>query len=270
MLLILLTAFISCKDDQTEIPAYITIEEIKLDENTYTNIPNHNITDAWVYIDEVLQGVYELPANFPLLYEGEHKLRIRAGIKENGIAGTRIPYPFYSSFIIDNQIFNPEESISLNPEVEYIEGIDFFIEDFEGIGIDLETTAMSDTSIIKFDDGYNKYGAGILLDSLINFEITTEALDKLPQAGAPVYLEMNYKSNTPFLIGLYVNFPQNILQKDLLWVNPKQDWNKIYINLTSSVSESVNADFFKVFISMRRDFSVDTNSIYLDDVKVVY
>jgi hypothetical protein len=60
------------------------------------------------------------------------------------------------------------------------------------------------------------------------------------------------------------------LQKDLLYINPKEDWNKIYINLTSAVSEAVGANFFKVFISMQRDFVLDTNSIFFDNIKVVY
>ena len=97
--LLLITSIISCKKGGVnEIPSYMTIENITLDQNS-----THNITDAWVYIDDNLQGVYELPANFPLLAQGKHKLRVKAGIKDNGIAGTRIPYPFYSSYIVEEQ-----------------------------------------------------------------------------------------------------------------------------------------------------------------------
>ena len=101
-------------------------------------------------------------------------------------------------------------------------------------------------------------------------EITTKEFSNLPQAGAPVYLELDYKCNTRFLVGVYVNFPQSVLQKDLLWINPKENWNKIYINLTSTVSEAVGADFFKVFIGMQRDFTLDENSICFDNLKVIY
>ena len=38
-----------------------------------------------------------------------------------------------------------------------------------------------------------------LTDSLITFEIATNELENLPQAGAPVYLELDYKSKTEFL-----------------------------------------------------------------------
>ena len=248
------------------IPAYISIESITLNENS-----SYNITDAWVYINDNLQGVYELPASFPVLEEGKHKLRIKAGIKENGIAATRVYYPFYSSYIIEEQEFTPKTTISISPTVNYLyDPEDVFNEDFESAGIDLETTAISNASIVEFDDGDNKYGGGILVEDLMSFEIATDELHDLPQQGAPVYLELDYKSNTQFLIGVYVNFPQSVLQKDLLWINPKENWNKIYVNLTPTISESVGADFFKVFIGMKRDATLDTNTIYFDNFKVAY
>jgi hypothetical protein len=69
---------------------------------------------------------------------------------------------------------------------------------------------------------------------------------------------------------MYVNFPQSVLQKDLLWINPKAEWNKIYINLTQTISEAVNATSFKIFIGIKRDFSLDKNEVYFDNLKVVY
>ena len=267
ILILVFLSFISCKKDEpSNIPTYISIENIVLNEYTTSSI-----TDAWVYIDDNLQGVYELPANFPVLSLGTHKLRVKAGIKDNGIAGTRIPYPFYSSFIIIDQEFNPNEIFSVAPSVNYLDSINFFIEDFEGIGIDLVTSTESDTSIIEFDNEDNKFGGGILVDSLINFLITTDELIDLPQEGAPVYLELDYKCNTQFLVGVYVNFPQSlVLQKELLWITPQEDWNKIYVNLTQTISEAVGASSFKVFISMKRDFDYDTNTIYFDNLKIVY
>lgn len=265
-ILILILVSISCKkEDDNAVPAYIEINNIILNHSS-----SHNITDAWVYINDNLQGVYELPAKFPVLPSGKHKLRIKAGIKNNGIAATRVPYPFYYSYIEEETELLANTNILITPEIGYLESTNFFIEDFEGAGIDLETTAISDTSIIELNNGQNQYGGGILLDSLITFEITTDDLNNLPQAGAPVYLELDYKCNTQILVGMYINFPQSVLEKDLLWINPKENWNKIYIDLTSTVSEAVGADFFKVFIQMKRNFTLDTNSVYFDNIKIVY
>ena len=116
----------SCSELDLGIPNYLIIEEINVDDNTTANI-----TDAWVYVDDNLIGVYELPANFPTLEEGIHKVRIRAGIKDNGISGIRIPYPFYSSYVIDTFDFNSNNALVVPPQVSYIENIDFFNEHFE-------------------------------------------------------------------------------------------------------------------------------------------
>ena len=253
------------KEENNTIAAYLKIDAITLDENDATT----NITDAWVYINDQLQGVYELPANFPVLAVGKHKLRVKAGIKSNGIASSRIAYPFYASFI-DTVIFTPNQTITVNPTVSYLDSITFWLEDFEGAGVNLETTTISDTTLLEFTDIQNHYGGGVLNDSLITFEIATKELEDLPQAGAPVFLELDYKCNTEFLVGMYVNFPQSVLQKDLLWINPKDDWNKIYINLTSTVSEGVGAESFKVFIGLKRDFDLEQNELYFDNLKIVY
>ncbi len=266
--ILLIISIISCKkSSDNDIPSYITIGNFTLDGNS-----THNITDAWVYIDDNLQGVYEIPANFPVLAQGPHKLRVKAGIKDNGIAGNRIPYPFYSSYIIDEQTFNPETTISITPVVSYLENatLDDKAEDFDGNGLNLET----DSATFSIDDEMpldGNYGVITLTDSILLTELTTKEFSDLPQAGAPVYLELDYKCNTQFLVGVYINFPQSsILQKDLLWVRPKDEWNKIYINLTSTISEGVGADSFKIFIGMQRDFTMESNTIHLDNLRIVY
>ena len=266
--ILLIISIISCKkSSDNDIPSYITIGNFTLDGNS-----THNITDAWVYIDDNLQGVYEIPANFPVLAQGSRKLRVKAGIKDNGIAGNRIPYPFYSSYIIDEQTFNPETTISITPVVSYLENatLDDKAEDFDGNGLNLET----DSATFSIDDEMpldGNYGVITLTDSILLTELTTKEFSNLPQAGAPVYLELDYKCNTQFLVGVYINFPQSsILQKDLLWVREKDEWNKIYINLTSTISEGVGADSFKIFIGMQRDFTMESNTIHLDNLRIVY
>ena len=259
--LFLLLLFFSCeKGDLNDIPANIKINDISLTGNA-----TENITDAWVYINDQLQGVYELPSQFPILNIGTHKLRVKAGIKDNGIASSRIPYPFYASYIQEEVEFVEHEEMELFPTVNYIEGITILTEDE---GITLDETNYSDTSIITLTE--ENWSAGFLTDSLITFEIATNELEDLPQAGAPVYLELDYKCNTEFLVGVYINYSPTVIKKDALWVNPKEEQNKIYVNLTSIISEGINAPSFSVFIVMKRDYSLDTNTLYFKNFRVVY
>ena len=57
--LFLILILLACEKQESEgIPAYLEIEQINLNNQNET----HNISDAWVYINDQLQGVYELPA----------------------------------------------------------------------------------------------------------------------------------------------------------------------------------------------------------------
>lgn len=64
----------SCEVINTEedIPSTITIESIEVDGNHTSKI-----TDAWIYIDNEFQGVFPLPANFPVLKTGQQKLLLK-------------------------------------------------------------------------------------------------------------------------------------------------------------------------------------------------
>ena len=254
----------SCqKEDAVGIPTYIKIDDIALIEDD----ANSNITDAWVYVNDQLQGVYELPATFPVIAEEIQNLRVKAGIKVNGIASSRLAYPFYNSYYEDIT-FSQNETKTISPFVSYLDSINFFLEDFEGSGLEINTDSLSFTRD-NIDGLDGNYGKITLQDSMYISEITTFELKNLPQAGAPVFLELDYKSNTQFLVGVYVNYPQSVIQKDLLWINPKQEWNKIYVNLTTTISEGINASSFKVFIGMKRE-GEDPNELYFDNLKVVY
>ena len=265
--LILATSILSCKKKEVnDIPSYMSINSVTLDENS-----THNISDVWIYIDDNLQGVYELPANFPILDEGTHKLRVKAGIKDNGISAKRIPYPFYASFIIEEYDFKPEETKIITPVFNYIEDVslDNMSEDFDGIGLNLEIDSLtfSISNITSLDENY---GVIKLSDSILLSELSTQVFNA-PLEGAPVYLELDYFCNTQFLVGIYVNFPQSsVLRKDLLWINEKEEWNKIYINLTSAISEAVGAEGFKIFIEVNRDFSKNENTVNIDNLRIIY
>ena len=78
---------------EEENPSLITIESIELNGN-HTN----KITDAWLYIDNEFQGVFPLPASFPVFKTGNQKILIEAGIKKNGISASRESYPYFTTY----------------------------------------------------------------------------------------------------------------------------------------------------------------------------
>ena len=52
-------------------------------------------------IDNEFQGVFPLPANFPVLKLVNKNIIIEAGIKKNGISSSRENYPFFTSFEVN-------------------------------------------------------------------------------------------------------------------------------------------------------------------------
>ena len=90
----------SCDNENiNEVPTYIKIDSIVLDENT-----SQNISDVWIYIDDILQGVYELPIEVPLLVEGNHKLRIKAGIRKMVYQQQEFLFHFTLHILLKNKI----------------------------------------------------------------------------------------------------------------------------------------------------------------------
>lgn len=286
---------IACEDDLAIEPAtYLRIDSFNLatDEATEGSA-SHNISTVWVYLDGSLQGVYELPVTIPLVAStGEHKIRVSPGIKVNGIAATRAPYPFYNDYnedinLVQNQVHYLNAANDSIPFTTYKTAFADFelIEDFES-GLSIERTSKSDTastsgittdpSLVFPEDG-NTASYEINLkntdSSTTIVELQTiDAFTDLPKFGANVFLEMNYKTEHPFTVGVFgITATGQISQVPSVTVNPSDDWNKIYINLVNEISNDLNAVEFRIFIGSVKGFTeVEEKKILLDNIKLIH
>lgn len=272
--LLLLLIFSSCEiiNKAELIPSYIRIDKIDLTTNyTSQGSNSHKITDAWVYIDDQLIGAFELPATIPVLKEGTHELKVRAGIKVNGISSTRGYYPFYQYY---SEVVNLTrgEILSVSPTVSYNSYTTFpWLEDFEGAAFSIVDSINTDTvmKIINADvfQG-NKAGAIYLEDIKTRYFGRSTNSFTLPKLGAPVYLELNYKTNNMFSIGIYAG--NSGIPLPSLYINPSENWNKIYVELTPLISDGNNSNPFKIYFAMQKDNAVDNAFLYVDNIKLVH
>ncbi len=261
------------------IPAYIHIDKITL--ITTASIEGSNsskITDAWVYVDEQLIGCFELPATFPIINNGSHVIKIRPGIKVNGIAATRSPYPFYSNF---DTIINLQKGMKINlfPMVKYRTNMTFnFMEDFENSGtiISKSPTLGVDTVIQVLNapnpnifEG-NTSGIAYLDNSHTFFEGVSSTSYVLPKSGSDVFLELNYKCNHEFVVGVFAHSNGGTNQEAAITINPSASWNKVYIYLTPVVSKYTTATDYNIFLGMRNIAASDSVAMLLDNIKLVY
>ncbi|MBN8697847.1 MAG: hypothetical protein J0L87_15055 [Bacteroidetes bacterium] len=266
------------------IPSYIRINGISLTTVAGQGSNSSKISDAWVYIDEQLVGCFEIPVTIPILKEGVHQLRIRAGIKVNGISATRSPYPFYDSYT-QTITLNKGEVQTISPVVKYLSSADFTcMEDFEAsTGTILynsptgtDTTLAVTTTPSEVFEG-SKSGIAYIDATRTLFECVSDpnTLFPLPKNSSPVFLEFNYKANSNFAVGLFCHTvigstTTNITKEKTLDFNPSSDWNKAYVYLTPTIGASGSANQFKIFIGMLNSAGADSLALQLDNIKIVY
>ena len=281
-----LMTFSSCNnfEGSQEIPAYIHIDTFLLTTNyEIEGAASHKITDVWLYIDNNLQGCYEMPATIPVLERGKHKITIYPGIKLNGISSTRTINPFYKPYIIEELELEEKVIDTIHPSTTYYSKdestLEFaFKDDFER-QIFVEDSNGSDTAIIRtdrdaperWDDEFNNshYSGYVWLgDTINNFCFTSTELRDLPNQGNSIFLEIDYKCTEVFEVGLYAKISQMEIIP-LVYVNPSPTWNKIYINIGPSITDTKDAEYFKFYIAGMIDKNSEAE-YYFDNLKLVY
>lgn len=263
-------------------PAFLNINSYEVTASAEQGGNTDKITDAWVYVNSEYLGAFTIPAMVPVLAEGEQLVEIFPGVKINGIASIPDIYPFYErhSTIID---FQGGAEIVVEPKASYLSAAIFVMteqfndsdhkmqEDFDGD---------SDTRIIIVTEGsLDGKSARMQLNTehrLVN--IGSIALTEYPQAASAFYLEFDYKTDTPMAVGLvgYNSFGQEVFSNFGRGVNPKAQWNKIYIDLSDVMAELkitptlayYRLEFSSYLDPLNQD-GLTASEIFLDNVKLL-
>ncbi len=289
----------SCKkfEDGIEVPSYIHIDSITVSCDYYSfGASTSNISDAWVYVDDQIIGCYELPATFPVLKKGPHKVTVYGGIKVDGRSGARAPYSFYAPMIYRDLNLVQDSIVTLNPVLGYYEigkGTNVgWMEDFEQ-GNTLLKTSSSDTSLFRVgypeawqDELYSSFSGKVVLppDSLHFMLANSDELTDLPTNSNPVLLEMDYNCNAAFTVGVMYYKNYQITEWPLVTVTPTDSinaipnkWNKIYINFGPTLVEYRDSEYFKVYVTSHvykgtsSEYIPDrTRYYYFDNMKLFY
>lgn len=259
------------------IPAFLYIDTIYLSTDFSTQgTSSHNITDVWVYVNEQRIGAFEMPAMIPVLADGKAMVRLAAGIKVNGIATTRVNSPFFQPYIDTNFVFIPDSIITISPTTKYFDYVHFaWMEDFEDNALSIDTANLSGNADIVLSsqaNAFEGFHSGIIyLDTIHDFfEGATFEPFTVPIDGSPIILEMNYKTDVVFEVGIFASNASNVVKQPVLYVNPKTNWNKIYINLSDVIRENNFTNEFKVYFRAGIYDDITQAVVGLDNIKVVY
>tara|TARA_B110000977_G_C11000583_1_gene463646 strand:+ start:170 stop:1069 length:900 start_codon:yes stop_codon:yes gene_type:complete len=288
LVIVAFSFFCSCSKEnfKAEIPSYLKIKAIDLETDNFDGSDSQKITDAWVTMDGIFLGAFEIPCTIPILAEGEHEFAISAGIKANGISATRIRYPFYS---ICNLFYNNateqilegkvnlyrDSTVTVSATTTYTDNTNFlFIESFEDPGIIVEPSTESDTTLQKTNIDslvFEGYGSGLVeLDSVNDFfELINSEFVTLNSIYNDNMLELNYKSDHSFKVGIAVKSTETgeINRFEALHIDSSSVWNKIYVHMTNQVNLGTTSDEFGVFIGMKKRANVETATFYFDNIK---
>ena len=284
LLLLLLAGCDKFEGDQT-IPSYITIDSIGfVTDDVLQGTDDQNIVDVWVYVDDDLIGGFELPATIPVLVEGIHKLDIRGGILLNGISDTRAPNPCWQPIIISEFNFIPDSIRKVSGTTYYYDNAEFvWMENFEDASLAINSSANSDTGIVRtqpanapeaYLDEFSHFSGVSYLDKdhpylqLVSDNGNGEGFTF--DRGDFIFLELTYKNNIPLVAGVYIKLSDNTIEeRSYVVISPSEEWNKIYINFTPIVNETVDGQTYMVYIEAQLPVGVNQGNVLLDNIKLV-
>lgn len=258
-----------------KIPSYIRIDTFRVEVNDFdAGSASHMLTVCYLSAGGQNLGVFEMPFTIPCLETGLQTLTIRPGIKLNGIAASRIDYPFFEPYITDRELHEGEIHI-IEPVTSYKEACKFpWIEDFDDAGVSLLYKDYSETFIINQKEVLKegRYSGAIFLDEEKDiFEANSDEDFDLPKDGSPVLLEFDYKNTNGFEIGMYLIEEDVAVWYDLVYVKPSDEWKRFYVDIGQTATIKYTTELFR--IGFRAFFEPENGSqgaIYLDNIKLIH
>ncbi|MBI3521186.1 MAG: hypothetical protein HY062_17730 [Bacteroidetes bacterium] len=261
---------VSCNKEKLKSPqaAFLVADPVLLKTTPSQGSNSHKITDIWYYVNGQFKGVFPVGSVMPIVANGNTDIMFMAGIKNNGISATRIPYPCYNS-IAFSQNFEPGKTYTVSPQFEYTSTTHILYSDnFDSTGSYFYPAGDSSYTFTQDPSkAFGGVGRSVFM-SMSNAKPSSEMLQSstifLPGGGTTIYLELNYRCNQEFVVGVIGDGTD---MQPAVTVNRSDEWNKIYIQLTSVVSSHSHFGY-QVFIRAQKQ--VDTPEIYIDNVKLLY
>jgi hypothetical protein len=266
------------------VPAYLFVPDLPVQTNLAAEgSSSARITDVWLTVNGNFLGVYSLPALIPVLEQGIAEVTLEAGIKDNGIAARPEIYPFYAPVSLEVEL-QPERIDTIRPVVRYRDGIRFaFIEDFEKIphlfGEVFQGGEGNRIELERVGAFEGNFSGKLQLDKehpIVEIA-TSEHFEGLSDRGFQIYLELNYRSEAPVVFGV-VGRNQNDPGAEFVYYDPgflpKEEWNKIYFNLSLLVLDNPFDEYrisLQAFLPADNGAAVSDNAtVWLDNIKLIH
>jgi len=235
-----------------------------------------------VYVNREYLGAYSLPATVPVLAEGAGLVYIYPGVKKNGILASPDIYPFLlrderTVALTGGQTTRIQPVTSYDPDDKFSWSLDRTT--FDGnssVVFQNRDTDDNSSYVISADGAFSGKSLLMQLDTAHpTIQIASEAV-VLPTDNTQVWLEMHYKNDLVFEAYLLGNSSgSNEIGQALYQFNTKEDWNKIYFNLTDLLLDSKQENYRIFFqVSLPKDsagkYTKTSGSVRIDNLRLIH
>lgn len=276
-----ITTLQSCNyfDSDTPQPIFVEIPSVSLSTTPEQGDPSHNITDVWVNANGQLLGVFPLPARIPIIIaEGVDSiaLTVLPGIRNDGQTATAFIYRLIAAerYVLDPVI---GETTVLEPVFKYSDNAIFdFVEGFEAAHI-FTAPGPNNTgngSIVPTtEEAASGQRSGVMrLDENTKLAevLTFSAFDRANNGGGDSYIELDYKTDTPFSVGVYARQGSTMIPFYNVIITEKEDWNRIYLDFTFDLAPQGIDDYRVAIVGSIENSDQEAGAIFIDNIKLVH
>ena len=262
-------------------PSWLQVNEWQLNSNIALSglegELTESITNAQVYIDDELIGIFEVPFRIPILKTGAVNVKVYPVVINNGISATKKLYPFLERYEIDAELVQNEDLV-INPVTSYKSFTNFWVEDFEDINNSIEDDATSLATLQLSNENLTSFNGNFYGKVVLNEVDTTWVANTTDQLeiskGSECYLEIDYYVTNDLYTGLLFVSPsgnENNVNVRLNGQEPENVvWKKIYIELKELISASPNNTQFLQTFTAFLDEGESEGLICIDNIKVLW
>jgi hypothetical protein len=260
-------------DGFDEIPMYLSFsDDVNLTTRSDEGADTEGIFAVSVFADGFNIGVFDLPAEVPVLGQGEDTdISVFGVVRNNAQADNSVAYNFYEPIQFVRP-FSAGENVPVDLDFNYRDNINFlYIEDFEGQHRIIENLDDNpDNAIVQSTDARNGSFSGSITSSDDNPFFEKATLNTFLASdinNTLAYLELDYKSEVPFRIGILGIIGNQGQRLYKLQVSPSDDWNKLYLDLTEEILANNFTGFKLLFSNLPAED--DFGTVMLDNIKLI-
>lgn len=269
-------------DSQNEGAAYLQIDSVDFVSGLSGSYEDQNINHVYVFLENKYLGGFPLPCKVPLAASGKQRIAIQAGIYSDGIQNNRVNYPFFRQYL-DTLDLQTGRTYRVKPRFTYnaiTRQPSLVFENFEQETVRLDSL-VSNKGLQKIAYGsdaaapsgglfYGKITGEIGKSDLL--QVVNKEYFKQDDKTSASYLEFQYKANTNFAVGVLVYDSQNnpFIFRSVyeLVLFPKDNWTKVYCDLTDEINSQPVGKSFKIFFRTLTDGSSE-QYFALDNVRLI-